>query len=333
MNKNLFKVFLLLIVGASLFAMPNSAFAKTEIIVADNGWDSQKLHNEIAKIVIESIYDDYILKTSTAASHMNWQAIIAGDVDLDLESWTENILSYPKDVENGDIINVGVITDETKQGYYVPRYVVEGDPKRGIKPMAPDLKTVKDLLKYSKLFPDKEDKKKGIVHGTLPGWRSDEILYKKHKLYGLDKFYNYRRSGSEAALFGSLVSAYNLGEAWVGYCFEPTWVTGKLDLILLEDEPYDKDLYKKGACAFPFQELKIVSGRYFAKKAPDLLEFLGKYRTSSKLISQALAYLDDNKATHKDTAVWFLKTNDYLLDEWLPQKQADRVRAVLQDMK
>ena len=148
-------------------------------------------------------------------------------------------------------------------------------------------------------------------------------------LYGLDKFYNYRRSGSEAALFGSLVAAYNLGEAWVGYCFEPTWVTGKLDLILLEDEPYDRDLYKKGASAFPFQKLRIVSGRYFADKAPDLLEFLKNYKTGSKLISTALAYLDDNKATHKETAVWFIKTYDSMLDDWLPKDKADKVRASL----
>ena len=320
---------ILLCIMISVFAMPLQAWAKTEIVVADNGWDSHKLHNAIAKIVIENAYDGYIFKTSAATSQMNWQAIIAGDVDLDLESWTDNVPSYRKDVAKGDIVNIGVVTPDSKQGLYVPRYVIEGDATRGIKPIAPDLKTVKDLKKYYKIFQDDEHKNKGRLHSSPPGFRSEEILYKKFKLYGLDKKFNFMRMGSEATLFVSLVSAYNLGEPWVGYCYEPTWVSGKLDIVQLQDEPYDKDLFIKGATEFPSQQLKIVSGKYFAKKAPDLLEFLEKYRTGGKLLAEGLAYLDENKASHEEAAKWILKNNPNLLDEWLPRERANRVRAVL----
>lgn len=211
----------------------------------------------------------------------------------------------------------------------MPRYVIEGDAKRGIKPLAPGLKTVKDLAKYHNVFPDDEDKSKGRIYGSIPGWMADEVLHKKYELYGLDKNYNYARLGSEATLFASLVAAYNLGEPWVGYCYEPTWVSGKLDIVLLEDEPYSKELFEKGACAFPSQQLKIVSSKYFAKKAPDLLEFFKKYKTGSKLISEALAYLDEKKASHNEAAKWLLRKNPELLDQWLPKERAERVRAVL----
>ena len=328
MNKKL-RGTLLLLVMALLCAVPVQAFAKTEIVVTDNGWDSQKLHNEIARIIVENAYDGYVLKTSTASSTMNWQAIIAGDVDLDIESWTDNVATYPKDVANGDIVDIGILAPDSKQGLYVPRYVIEGDAKRGIKPLAPDLKTVKDLAKYHSIFPDDEDKGKGRIYGSIPGWMADEVLYKKYELYGLNKNYNYARLGSEATLFASLVAAYNLGEPWVGYCYEPTWVSGKLDIVLLEDEPYSKELFEKGGCAFPSQALKIVSSKYFAKKAPDLLEFFKKYKTGSKLISEALAYLDEKKASHTEAAKWLLRKNPELLDQWLPKEMAERVRAVL----
>ena len=137
--KNKLRNVLLLLVMALICTMPAQAFAKTEIVVTDNGWDSQKLHNEIARIIVENAYDGYVLKTSTASSTMNWQAIIAGDVDLDIESWTDNVATYPKDVANGDIVDVGVLAPDSNQGFYVPRYVIEGDAKRGIKPMAPGL--------------------------------------------------------------------------------------------------------------------------------------------------------------------------------------------------
>ena len=42
--------------------MPVQALAKTEIEVTDNGWDSQKLHNEIARIIVENAYDGYVKK-------------------------------------------------------------------------------------------------------------------------------------------------------------------------------------------------------------------------------------------------------------------------------
>ncbi|NLO25472.1 MAG: ABC transporter substrate-binding protein [Clostridiales bacterium] len=303
---------------------------KTVTITAtDNGWDSQMLHNEIAGLIVENAYDGYRFEVSTGSSTMNWQAIIAGDVDLDIESWTDNVATYEDDKAKGDIIDVGILVHDSAQGLYVPRYVIEGDSERGIKPVAPGLKTVEDLKKYPDVFPDDEDPEKGRIYGSLPGWMADEILYKKYEYYGLDEDFNYVRLGSEATLFASLTAAYNLGEPWVGYCYEPTWVTGKLDLVRLEDAPYDPALYVEGKCSFPEQELKIVSSNKFADKAPDLLEFFKKYKTGSELVSQALAYLDDTGASHKETALWLLKENDHLLDEWLPAENAQKMRAYL----
>lgn len=303
---------------------------KTVTITAtDNGWDSQMLHNEIAGLIVENAYDGYRFEVSTGSSTMNWQEIIAGDVDLDIESWTDNVATYEDDKAKGDIIDVGILVHDSAQGLYVPRYVIEGDSERGIKPVAPGLKTVEDLKKYPDVFPDDEDPEKGRIYGSLPGWMADEILYKKYEYYGLDEDFNYVRLGSEATLFASLTAAYNLGEPWVGYCYEPTWVTGKLDLVRLEDAPYDPALYVEGKCSFPEQELKIVSSNKFADKAPDLLEFFKKYKTGSELVSQALAYLDDTGASHKETALWLLKENDHLLDEWLPAENAQKMRAYL----
>lgn len=299
------------------------------ITATDNGWDSQMLHNEIARLIVENAYDNYSFQVSTGSSTMNWQSIIAGDIDLDIESWTDNVATYKEDVAKGDIIDVGVLVPNSAQGLYVPQYVIEGDAARGIEAVAPELKTVEDLKKYADLFPDDEDKDKGRIYGSIPGWMADEVLYKKYQYYGLDEMYNYTRLGSEATLFASLTAAYNLGEPWVGYCYEPTWISGKLDLVLLEDAPYDPELFTEGKCEFPKQELKIVSSNKFAEKAPDLLEFFQKYRTGSDLISKALAHLDETGETHEEAAKWFLMEYDYLLDEWLPSERAQRVRDAL----
>lgn len=321
----------LAVVFAAVFLFFTQSAQKKDLIVTvtDNGWDSQKFHNAVAKLIVEHAFDGYELQYSTASSTMNWQSIVAGDVDLDIESWTDNVATYPQDKAEGKVVDVGVLVPDSAQGFYVPRYVIEGDSAAGIEPLAPELVSVKDLKKYAHIFPDEETPGKGRIYGAIPGWMADEILYKKYELYGLAGNYNYVRLGSEASLFSSLVSAYNLHKPWVGYCYEPTWVAGKLDLVRLQDAPYDEAGFKEGRTEFPSQELKIVSSNGFAKKAPDLLSFFEKYETGSKLVSEALAYLDENKASHDEAAVWFLKNNDHLLEEWLPTENAQKLRKYL----
>ena len=306
--------------------------APVRIVAADNGWDSQKFHNAVAKFIVENGFDGYVITNATGSTPLNWQAIIAGDVDLDIETWPDNVLSFEDDVKNGDIIPLSVIVEDTAQGFYVPRYVVHGDPERGIAPVAPELKTVEDLKKYPGVFKDPEDPRKNRIYGAIPGWMIDNVMYNKFLYYGLDEMYNYFRSGSEAVLFTSLSSAYNLGEPWAGYCWEPAWISGKLDLILLEDAPFDPELYEKGGCEIPKQALRIVSSNKFASRAPDLVDFFSRYKTGSQKVSEVLAYLDDTNASHEAVAVWFLKNNDSLLDEWLEPGPAARVREALSRM-
>lgn len=329
MNKKIVAVLVVLLIAAGMFLLRGGQKESLVITVTDNGWDSQKFHNAVAKIIVEQAYDGYEFKLSTASSAMNWQSLIAGDVDLDIESWTDNVATYPEDKAKGRVADVGVLVSDSAQGLYVPRYVIEGDPADGTAPSAPDLRHVRDLRKYALVFPDDERPGKGRIYGSIPGWMADEVLHKKYLYYGLSEEYTYVRLGSEAAIFASLLSAYNLKQPWVGYCYEPTWITGKLDLVRLEDEPYDEAGFAAGETEFPRQELKIVSSGNFAQRAPELLPFFKKYKTGSKVVSEALAYLDENKASHEEAAVWFLKSNDAVIDEWLPAKNAAKLRKYL----
>lgn len=154
--------------------------------------------------------------------------------------------TFEADMKTGKLLNLGINFDDDKQGLYVPRYLIEGDAKRGIKALAPDLKTVKDLARYAHLFKDPEDPSKGRLYGAIPGWSIDKILYLKYEAYGLNKNYVYFRSGSEPALNSAFLAAYTKGEPIVGYNYEPTWLTGKLDLVLLQDEPYNEVGFQRG---------------------------------------------------------------------------------------
>jgi glycine betaine/proline transport system permease protein/glycine betaine/proline transport system substrate-binding protein len=331
MFKTMARVFFVLsLIVAFGAAVPFSAAAASKTIVfTNNQWDSQMFHNELAKFIVENVFDGYEVRFSTGSSTLNWQGLINGDVDLGVECWTDNVATYKDDVAAGDIIPLGILVPDSAQGFYIPRYMIEGDPERGIEPRTPDLKSVADLVRYADVFKDPEEPGRGRIYGAIPGWMIDGILFKKYEYYKLNEGYNYFRVGSEAMLFASLASAYNLGEPWVGYCYEPTWIAGKLDLVMLEDAPYDPELFKIGACEIPKQALYVVCGGHFPEKAPELLDFFKKYRTGSTFISEALAHIEETQESHAKTAVWFLKKHDEILDEWLTPEQAKKARDAL----
>lgn len=302
--------------------------APLKAVFADAGWDSIRLHNAIASYIGETAYD---LETEeiSGSTPVTYSGFLSGDVDVYMELWTDNLATYTQDLADGKFVELGINFDDNAQGFYVPRYVIEGDAERGIEPMAPDLKTVADLANYSDVFADPEDKGMGRVYGAISGWDIDLIMRNKYAFYGLDAMFNYMDPGSDAALAAAFASAYKKGDAIVGYYWEPTWLTGKYDLVLLDDAPYDPDLYASGACACPSVKVTVGVSNDFYQAAPAFCEFLGKYKTSSALTAEALTYIMDNDASYEDAAKWFLTQHDDLLGEWLPEDKAQVVREAL----
>lgn len=304
---------------------------KDTLVLADAQWESIQFHNSVAQIILEEGYgyETEIMSGSTPAT---FTGLTNGDIDIYMEVWIQNIEeSYNEAIENGDVIEVSTNFDDNRQGLFVPTYVIEGDPERGIEPMAPDLKTVKDLADYPELFQDEEDPSKGRIYGAPAGWAVDEILRTKIETYGLDEQYNYFSPGSSSGLAASLGSAFESGKPWVGYYWEPEWVVGKYDVTLLEDEPYSDELWEDGyACEWEPTDVTVALHKDMEEKAPEVVEFLSNYETSSDLTSEALAYMQDNGASKEETAQWFLNENEDLWTSWVPEDIAEKVKAAIQ---
>lgn len=318
---------LCLLLCLGLFAGCGSKKQDT-IVFADAGWDSSKFHNAVAGLIAESVYG-YTWSETTGSSTVLLEGMKKGEIDVFMEMWTDNIASYDEDIANGRIQEMGTNFDDNMQGFYVPRYVIEGDPERGIEPMAPELRNVADLANYASLFKDEEQPSKGRIYGAIPGWEIDNVMYKKYQHYGLDKNFVYFRPGSDASLSAAITSAYEKGEPIVAYYWEPTWLMGKYDFVLLQDAPYDPVGFAEGKTACPAVNVTISTSNAFAEKNPEFCRFLSKYRTSSALTSEALAYMQDTGANYVDTAKWFLGEHPELLDQWLAPDDVSKVEAAI----
>ena len=218
---------LIAIFAAILICGAGPAWAKKTIIFADFGWDSAQVHNRIAGFIVEKGLG-YPVKYVQGETIMLNTALIqakGGETpNVTMETWTENWqqlydegLAKGKDPNtNEGFINLGANFPNSVQGWYVPRYVVEGDPDRGIKPMAPDLKSVFDLPKYWKLFKDPEDPSKGIFYSCIPGWSCAMVNEKKFKAYDIEKKLQHHAARQRTGAGGLHGNGLQAGKALAG---------------------------------------------------------------------------------------------------------------------
>ena len=322
------KVLLFIVIILSLLTATCFAAKEEKIILGDCNWDSIKFHNAVVSYIAKNAYN---LETGTisGSTPIVYTALKRGDVDVFMEVWTENIAGYDKDRQAGEFTECSLNFGDNRQGFYVPRYVIEGDSKRKIEPLAPDLRTVADLKRYNHVFRDEENKGRGRIYGAIPGWEIDNILMKKYKYYGLDKNYNYFHPGSDSNLSAAIVAAISKGEPIVAYYWEPTWLIGKYDMVLLQDAPYEPEGFNEGRTAAPSVRVTVAYRKDFEKDYPELARFLSRYRTSSALTAEDLAYIADNKSSYEDAAIAFLRAHPELLKAWLPADRQTALQKVL----
>lgn len=309
---------------------------KPKLVMADVTWDSVQVHNRILGFILQHGYGYPEPEYAFGDTLPLLQGMTKGNVDITMEVWQDNYAEPWNDaVESGSVVDLGPIFPDAPQGWYVPTYMIKGDPERGIEPMAPDLKSVYDLPRYWELFKDPEMPTKGRFHNSPPGWAVTEINEIKFKTYGLDETFNLFSTGSDSALSASMLSAYERGQAWVGYNWEPNWVMGQLDMTKLEEPPYDPDVYNdlsNRGCAYP--AAKVLKGIHvdLQTKAPEVVELIRKYETTLEQNNDFLSYMSSNNADTEAAAIYFLKTYPDTWKAWMPEDTAQKVEQALKEV-
>lgn len=295
-------------------------------------YGSAAFHTALARLILEEGYGcetDVIPGTTLVLT----QGLGRGDVDIIMEIWTANPAQAFLDAEErGDAERLGSTFPDASEGWYVPRYVVEGDDAP-----APDLKSVSDLPDYKELFRDPEEPDKGRFLNCVIGWQCEVVNSKKLIAYGLDDDYTNVRPGAGAALEAAVESAYLREQPILFYHWEPTWLVGKYDFVKLEEPPFDPAVWEEmlaaeepeQATAYPQTRVVVGANTDFTAQAPVIREFFENYGMSSGKTSEALAYMQENDASPEQAARHFLETEGDIWREWVPEDVAERVQAAL----
>lgn len=322
----------------SVDAASDDSESKETIVFAAQTWESALIHSNAAQFIVENGYG-YKTDTIQGGTVPLVQGLVNGEIQVIMEMWIDNSTAYDEALANGDIIKLGVNFPDTDQGWYVPTYVIEGDPERGIEPMAPDLESVEDLPKYWELFKDPADPSKGLLVNCMVGWKCADTNETKLKAYGLDEYYNVLTPGSNAALAASLVSAYKQGEPWLGYYWEPTWVFAKYDLTKLKEPEQTEECTNSiaagetdVACAYKKVDVYVGVSDDFKENGPEeIVTFLENYQSSLEATNDVLLYLEENEATPEEAAIWMLKQHEDEWTQWVPDDVAAKVKAALEE--
>jgi len=320
----------LTILAVLLVATACAEKEKPTIKFSDNQWQSLWINNAIAMYIIEKGYG-YPTEQVTLTSPVMMVGLPKGELHVQMELWKQSLGDwYEENIAAGKIENLGPIFETSSQGWYVPTYVIKGDPARGIEPMAPDLKSVFDLPKYWELFRDPEDPDKGLLISCIIGWEGAKIDKQRFESYGLDKYYNRLEPGTVGALDAALVGPYKKGKPVLGYYWEPTWLMGAYDFTRLEETPYTEECWETTkACAWYSSPIDKGAWSGLRDMAPDVVEFLEKMNVWLAPLNRTCAYNELAGATIQETAIWYLREYEDIWSEWVPDKIKKKVKDAL----
>jgi glycine betaine/proline transport system substrate-binding protein len=308
-----------------------------KIVFAGLDWDSNAFHTAVAQRILKDGMGCQVdLVPGSTIPLTNGMA--RGDIHIMMELWNSNTPpSWTAGVQAGKLVEVGLNFPDAVQGWYVPKYLVEGD-----KAPAKGLKSVTDLPRFKALFKDPEEPAKGRFLNCIAGWQCELVNSKKLYAYGLTEHFTNFRPGTGAALDAAILSAIKRKQPVLFYYWGPTWLMGQIgDQVVMLDEPaYDEARWKalnevkepkdaRNATAYPVSEVRVGANKAFVDKAPQIRAFLERYRTSAKLVSESLAYMRQTKGSADDAARQFLKTRADLWAGWVTPEVAAKVKAAL----
>ena len=295
----------------------SSAQAGKRLTVPDLDWTGQIVTERTIQYVLENEMGYKIKKPTMPGGPGVWEAMRAGDVDYYSEVWpsynpikSEILEEYGGDGSLKIIADTGIIG---ASGYWTPRYVVEGDSSRGIKAVAPNLKTVQDLNQYKHLFKSLESGDRGNLIGCpTPAWLCED----QARLDALGVDFHVQGLGSETAHWAELTAKHKRGEPFVAYAWSPHWIFAALDLVEVKLPEYDEAKWPATNWA---QDICFKVGNpKFIEDHPDVVKVLQNHRLTNAQQAVMIYEIDVNKRDVDEVVAEWMEANESVWRSWLP---------------
>lgn len=293
---------------------------KPTIRLIDGNWSSLLVENEILEQILNEQLD-YPTEKILMAPSLGWPALAKGEADIALEIWLPN-RQFEIDplLEDGTIELVGQFFPGG-MGWVVPRYVIEGDPERGIEAMAPDLKDITDLEQYWQLFESPEKPGFGELVGGSPGWQDDPMDRSIIAGYELPL---WRSNQSEPIMMARMIAADKKGDPLLMYIWWPHWIFAVVDLVKLEaPDPWYEGAFSGEVvpvrAGYPPIDIQKVVRVGLEDDAPDVYRLVTNWVLTEAEINALMERVDVAEEDVAAVAADWISQNQDKIDQWLEE--------------
>lgn len=291
------------------------------LYLVDQDWNGQLVTTAVAKILLEQEMGMTVAtKFAPADSAPLFVGLESGDfhfVCCNWPSYSAELLDEYVNADDATVDRMGPVGISGETGWYVPSYVVNGDPERGIEAVAPNLRSVADMDQYKSVFATSDTAPSGRLLEFTPAWdtRPEEHL----EAFGVD--FQPVFAGSEGAALAELDAAFQRGDPIITYLWEPHWAHAKYDLIQIEMPEWTSDCYPEGErfdCGYPTDPVAKLIWPGLQEEFPEAYEFLSNFQMTNAQQNEIVLNLADNDLTVRAAAQEWVDANESVWRAWIP---------------
>lgn len=311
-----------LVLGLAVSTMANSSVFAADgssdpIKIAVNEWTGQHISAHIAGQLLQKA--GFNIEYVTAGAVPQFAAIAQGNLHLQPEVWDNNVGDiYPKAVESGEIVKVGELGLQPREGWMYPSYMKE---------KCPSLPDASALIECAQVFAAPETFPKGrlITYPADWGTRSKDLV--ENAGLPLQPI----AGGSEGAMIAELKAAYAAKEASLMMFWAPHWLHAELDMDWIElpaahpncdSEPeHGFDPGKTGDCGFPQASIGKIVWKDFGSKWPGALKLIEAMSIDNDTQNTLMLEVDNNKRDLDEVVAEWVNSNESLWQPWVAAAQ------------
>lgn len=290
---------------------------ETPIRIAVNEWTGQHISAQMAGQLLERL--GYNVEYVTAGAVPQWSAMSQGTLHLQPEAWDNNVGNiYEKALSSGDLVKIGELGIEAREGWIYPHYMEE---------QCPGLPAVESLIACAQVFASPETFPRGrlITYPADWGTRSKELVA------NADLPFKPIAGGSEGAMIAELKSAYAARQPMLMMFWEPHWIFAEHDFnwIDLPDHAAGCDVDPAlgirpdatGDCGFAQASVSKIASKNFQENWPAAYELIEQLSITNEVQNRLILEIDNKKRPVEDVVSEWIENNPGVWQPWIEAAQ------------
>ena len=285
------------------------ADADEAIRIPVNEWTGQHISAYITGTLLQKA--GYDIEYVTAGAVPQFAAIAQGDLDLQPETWTNNVGDiYPKSVESGDIIVVGDLGLQPREGWIYPPYMAE---------KCPGLPSYEALYDCAQAFASAET----FPNGRLITYPADWGTRSKDVVAQIGVPFQPVAGGSEGAMIAEVKAAVAAEQPMLMMFWQPHWLFAEADFDWVEWDAADGECIEESgqtrgnACGFEQAAINKIANKDMPQKWPGAYALFQAMSIDNDTQNTLMLEIDQKGRALKEVVAEWIAANEATWTPWV----------------